>query len=130
MACLLHCADGSGVQWLDVVLERPGAVVLYHRAPGRLRRSGRGFRTGELRLGHDPGHGSDRENRVEDVAVPQGWTVHRAGEGGRTTGRRYPGRRHSDGPPGHPCLISWRQPKTLEHDVPADRARGVSNATR
>ena len=50
--------------------------------------SGGGVFDRELWLGHDPGHGSDRPNRVENVALAQGWPVHRADEDGSAQGRR------------------------------------------
>src|SRR5579862_8531661 len=57
---LIHCARGPELQRRAVFLEGPSTVALHQRTSGALRRPGRDIRGGELRLGDDSGHSSDR----------------------------------------------------------------------
>ncbi len=65
--------DGARVQRGDVVLEGAVAVALHHGPRGRVRRTGAGIGDGDLRVGDDPGHGGNRADQVDDIAVAEGW---------------------------------------------------------
>jgi hypothetical protein len=91
---LIYCADELRIQRQDIPLARSRPVPLYRCPAGAERRDQGSFEAGHVRLGSNPGPRTGRQNRVEDVPVPERRQVscahpHERPKSGRPQGGRY-----------------------------------------
>ncbi len=101
------------VQRRTVVLAVSCPIPLCCGAGGSQLRLERCRRVSDLWLWHDPGTGAGRQDRVEDILVPQGWSLSRAHQGACSKGRTSRGRRYRDGTTRRTGRVTARDEATI-----------------